>query len=177
MELAEPPQRRYSGICHASMTVIPLHFRSNSTTIIKTGEFMRKKIFIIAILCLMFCLTGCDGKTKISGTVKFSDGTPITKGNVVFDNGNESYFGTIKSDGTYVTGGNKQIEGIPNGNYKVWLAQTEIIENVLGADGRIKSYSVTPTVAKKFTSPNTTELTFELKPDSPKTFDVVVEKP
>ena len=63
---------------------------------------MRTKIFLIAILCLMFCLTGCDGKTKISGTVKFSDGTPITKGSVVFDNGTESYFGTIKNDGTYI---------------------------------------------------------------------------
>ncbi|MDR0611763.1 MAG: hypothetical protein LBG58_16780, partial [Planctomycetaceae bacterium] len=120
---------------------------------------MRKKILIISVLWLIFCFTGCDGKTKISGTVKFSDGTPITKGNVVFDNGNESYFGTIKNDGTYVTGGNKQIEGIPDGNYKVWLAQTEIAENVLDADGHVTSYSVTQTIAKKFTSPNTTELT------------------
>lgn len=138
---------------------------------------MRKKIFIVSILWLMFCLIGCSGKTKISGTVTFSDGTPVTKGNVVFDNGTESYFGIIKNNGTYVTGGNKQIEGIPNGNYKVWLAQTEIIENTLGANGRVTSYKVTQTITKKFTSLNTTELTFEVKPDGQKTFDIVVEKP
>ncbi|MDR3196376.1 MAG: hypothetical protein LBU34_00785 [Planctomycetaceae bacterium] len=138
---------------------------------------MRKNVFIVSILWLMFCLTGCSDKIKISGTVTFSDGTPITKGNVVFDNGTESYFGTIKSDGTYVTGGNKQIEGIPNGTYKVWLAQTEITENISDADGHVASYNVTQTVAKKFTSPNTTELTFEVKPDGQKTFDIVVEKP
>jgi hypothetical protein len=159
------------------MTVTIQHFHNNSETIIKTGEFMRRKIFIISILWLMFCITGCSGKTKISGTVTFSDGTPVTKGSVVFDNGTESYFGTIKNNGTYVTGGNKQIEGIPNGNYKVWLAQTEITENILDADGHVASYKVTQTIAKKFISPNTTELTFEVKPDGQKIFDIVVEKP
>jgi hypothetical protein len=135
-----------------------------------------KKIFITSVLCLLFCFTGCSGKIKISGTVTFSDGTPVTKGNVVFDNGTQSYFGIIK-DGTYVTGGNKAIEGIPNGTYKVWLAQTETTENTLDTDGHVTSYKVTQTIAKKFTSPNTTELTFEVKPDGQKTFDIVVEKP
>ncbi|MDR1958002.1 MAG: hypothetical protein LBQ54_02990 [Planctomycetaceae bacterium] len=138
---------------------------------------MMKKIFVVSLLWLTLCFAGCDGKAKISGTVKFFDGTPVTQGSVVFDSGTESYFGTIRKDGTYVTGGNQQVEGIPNGNYKVWLAQTETIENTLDAKGEVVSYKTTPTVAKKWTSPNTTELTFEVKPGGQKTFDLVVEKP
>jgi hypothetical protein len=142
---------------------------------------MKTKIFIVLLFGVLFCfvvsLTGCSGKTKISGTVTFPDGTPVTKGSVVFDNGTDSYFGTIKNDGTYITGGNKQVEGIPNGNYRVWLAQTEITENTLDANGDVTSYKVTQTVAKKFTSPITTELTFEVKPDGQKIFNIIVEKP
>jgi hypothetical protein len=146
-----------------------------------TGEFMKTKIFVVLLLGVLFCfavsLSGCSGKTKISGTITFSDGTPVTQGNVVFDNGTNSYFGTIKNNGTYITGGNKQVEGIPNGTYKVWLAQTEIIDNTLDANGLVTSYKVTPTVAKKFMSLTTTDLTFEVKPDGQKTFNIIVEKP
>jgi hypothetical protein len=135
------------------------------------------KSFSLVVLLSCLLLTGCGNGTKITGTVKLSDGTPVTKGQVVFDNGTESYFGTIKSDGTYVTGGNKTVEGIPNGHYKVWLAGTETAENQFGADGTVTSYTVTQTVAKKYTSPNTTDLKFEVKPGGTKTFDITVEKP
>ncbi|MDR1491797.1 MAG: hypothetical protein LBT05_03625 [Planctomycetaceae bacterium] len=130
---------------------------------------------IVSLSCLL--LVGCNNGTKITGTIKFSDGTPVTKGQVVFDNGNNSYFGAISSAGTYVTGGNQTVEGIPNGSYKVWLAGTETADNKTGANGTITSYTVTQTVAKKFTSLNTTDLKFEVKPGGAKTFDITVEKP
>ncbi|MDR1382735.1 MAG: hypothetical protein LBJ67_02635 [Planctomycetaceae bacterium] len=131
---------------------------------------------LIVLLFCLFCI-GCDHGTKISGTVKFSDGTPVTKGQVVFDNGTNSYFGAISSNGSYITGGNKTVEGIPNGNYKIWFAGTETTDNKTGADGTITSYTVTQTVAKKYTSPNTTDLKFEVKSSGATTFDITVEKP
>jgi hypothetical protein len=75
------------------------------------------------------------------------------------------------------TGGNKTVEGISDGKYKIWFAGTEIVENKLDANGFTESYSVTLTMAKKYTSASTTDLEFEVKPGGPKTFDIVIEKP
>ncbi|MDR2168627.1 MAG: carboxypeptidase-like regulatory domain-containing protein [Planctomycetaceae bacterium] len=138
---------------------------------------MNRKIFVVLFFGIMFCVTGCSGKVQISGTVKYSDGAPVTKGNVVFENADSSYFGVINNDGTYITGGNKQVEGIPKGIYKVWLAQTESSENILDENGKVVSCNTTQTVAKKFTSSETTDLTFEVKPEGQKTFNIIVEKP
>ena len=138
-------------------------------------ETMKNIALVLAFSLLMVC--GCGNKTKISGTVKYSDGTPVTKGNVVFDTGVDSFFGKINNDGTYVTGGTKEVEGIPSGTYKVWLSATESSENTQRADGTVGAYSTTPTVAKKYTSPNSTDLTFEVKSGGPRAFDIVVEKP
>ncbi|MDR3109711.1 MAG: hypothetical protein LBU65_08495, partial [Planctomycetaceae bacterium] len=115
-----------------------------------------------------------------SGTVKFSDGTPVNFGNVVFCNETHSYYGTIKSDGTYITGGVKEVEGIPDGTYKIYLAATEEVENIYGTPRGIEElidYKVTQRVAAKYRSYETTDLSFEVKPGCPKTYDIVVEKP
>ncbi|MDR2171429.1 MAG: hypothetical protein LBP59_14900 [Planctomycetaceae bacterium] len=138
---------------------------------------MNRKIFVVLFFGIMICVVGCSGKVQISGTVKYSDGAPVTKGNVVFESADSSYFGVINNDGTYITGGNKQVEGIPKGIYKVWLAQTESSEDILDENGTVVSYNITQAVAKKFTSPETTDLTFEVKPGGQKTFNIVVEKP
>ncbi|MDR2171410.1 MAG: hypothetical protein LBP59_14805 [Planctomycetaceae bacterium] len=138
---------------------------------------MNRKIFIVLVFGIMFYVTGCSGKVQISGTVKYSDGDPVTRGNVVFESADSSYFGVINKDGTYITGGNKQVEGIPKGTYKVWLAQTESSENFFDENGTVVSYTITPKVAKKFTSSDSTDLIFEVKSGGTKTFNIVVEKP
>jgi hypothetical protein len=133
----------------------------------------------ITIALFIILVAGCSRTTKISGTVKFSDGTPINFGNVVFGSETHSYYGTIKSDGTYITGGVKEAEGIPDGTYKIYLTATEEVENTYAPDGRkeLIDYKVTQRVAAKHRSYETTDLSFEVKPGCPKTYDIVVEKP
>jgi hypothetical protein len=114
--------------------------------------------------------------------VKYSDGTPIDFGNVVFDNGKQSYVGTIKKDGTYITGGVKEVEGIPDGVYKIWLVGTETRTNEVyneEKDGgkNLISYDEVQRVADKYRFYEKTDLTFEVKRGGPTTYDIVVEKP
>ena len=137
---------------------------------------MKKISLTVVLLFVVFCF-GCGSGVKISGTVKFPDDTPVTQGNVVFESGTDSFFGKISADGKYVTGGTKEVQGIPKGTYKVWLSATETSENTVRSDGTVGAYSTTPTVARKYTSPSTTDLTFEVKSGGPKTFDFTVEKP
>jgi hypothetical protein len=116
--------------------------------------------------------------TKISGTVKFSDGTPITSGRIVFDDGKHSYFGTIQKDGACVTGGVKPVESIPDGVYKIWLASTEkTVDEVFNDKNELVSYNTVEQVAEKFRYVDKTDLVFEVKRGGTTTYDVVIEKP
>jgi hypothetical protein len=132
---------------------------------------------------ITFCFVGCSQKTKITGTVKYTDGTPIDFGYIVFDNGQKSYYGTIKTDGTYISGGIKEVEGIPAGVYKVWIAGTETRTNEVyektadGEKGNLISYDEVQRVAEKHRSYEKTDLTFEIKRGGSTTYNVVVEKP
>lgn len=133
---------------------------------------MKKTIPMFFLLMFFLYLTGCSNGVKVTGTVKLVDGTPITQGSVVFDSKTDSFFGDIKSDGSYVTGGVKPEQKIPYGIYTVWLSGTEKIANHSDS-----SYDVQIQIAKKYTSASTSGLQFELKPGGPKTFDIIVEKP
>lgn len=130
----------------------------------------------VVCLVLLCAFIGCSQGTRLTGTVSFDDGTPVTKGDVVFDSSKESFFGTITADGHYTTGGEKEKQGIPDGVYTVWLSGTESSENTSNVAGDAVSYTVTRPVAEMFTSPSKSPLKFEVKPGGPKTFDVVVER-
>ncbi|MDR2344501.1 MAG: hypothetical protein LBE18_00390 [Planctomycetaceae bacterium] len=140
----------------------------------------KKNWCLLFLLVITFCcVIGCGNRlTKITGTVQFSDGTPITYGRIVFDDGKHSYFGTIKNDGTYITGGINPVEGIPDGVYKIWLASTEkTVDEVYDNDNQLISYSTVEQVAEKFRYVDKTDLVFEVKRGGPTTYNVVVEKP
>jgi hypothetical protein len=133
---------------------------------------MQNFIFCIILFFATITILGCgNGGTIITGTVKYTDGTPVSHGQIVFDNGENSYFGVIHKDGTYASGGNKTVEGIPDSSYKIWLCGTNDVQVIND------NIMITPTVAEKYTSPTTTDITFEVKKGGAKTFDVVVEKP
>ena len=133
-----------------------------------------KQVIVLFFLC---GLIGCSQGTLITGTVRFEDETPITGGGVVFDSSKNSFFGTIKPNGTYATGGVKEVEGIPDGTYTVWLTGTEEIVDRLNAAGQPVGYVAKPRVAPAFTSASTSPLKFEVKKGGPKTFDIVVRRP
>ena len=71
-------------------------------------------------------LAGCGGgKYPVRGTVTLDDGTPLTKGLVVFervDGGPPiTARGEIQADGTYELSTDKPGDGVPPGKYKVLL--------------------------------------------------------
>ncbi len=131
------------------------------------------------ILCglLLICLAGCGEATyKVTGTVKFDDGSPVTLGFVSFDSDKLSFTAPIDAQGHYASPGVKG-KGIPSGIYRVSLSGTTKVTNVPDARGQLTQGPTEETVAKKFRSPETSGLTFEAKSGGPKTFDVTVEKP
>ncbi|MDR1480940.1 MAG: hypothetical protein LBJ00_18600 [Planctomycetaceae bacterium] len=127
---------------------------------------------LMAVICV--CFMGCgERRTTITGLVKFTDGTPITRGFVIFDNGTNSFFGTIKENGTYATGAEKIVDGIPDGTYKVYLGKV----NGMKPNPQTRRVEKIEVVNPKYCSVETTSLTFEVKRGGVKTFDIIVEKP
>jgi hypothetical protein len=122
-----------------------------------------KQIFAFLTLCL-FLSTGCNQVTKVGGTVRFDDGTPVTTGYVYFDNGTESGRGEIKADGTYDMGMMQDGKGLPAGDYKVYvLGPTE------------ESGPGIPLIAPEFTAADKTPLTCKVEAGKPVDFDIVVK--
>ncbi|MDR0608629.1 MAG: hypothetical protein LBG58_00790, partial [Planctomycetaceae bacterium] len=79
-----------------------------------------KFLFFAAFFVL--CLCGCGNGIKISGTVTYEeDGLPVERGFINFSGAAGSFSGIIKN-GKYVTGGEKAVQGIPAGQYKVWFS-------------------------------------------------------
>jgi len=120
-------------------------------------------IFFTAILLV---LTGC-GNPQVKGTVKFDDGTPLTTGGVVFNNGRTQAVGAIKSDGNYVLYELQPGDGVNPGTYAV--AVTAQIGG--GSDGAPLVDLIDP----KFADSTTSGLTCEVKGTT--TFNITVTKP
>jgi hypothetical protein len=139
---------------------------------------MFKLIQIYFLLFGLSVIAGCGQPTvQFSGTVTFSDGSPVTFGTVNFDSGTHTFLGHIDANGRYAPGINQQGRGIPEGIYRVWLTGTETGNNVTSSDGTITQGKATPNIDAKFCQPATSGLTFEAKPNGVKTFDIVVERP
>ncbi|MDR1383472.1 MAG: hypothetical protein LBJ67_06455 [Planctomycetaceae bacterium] len=135
-----------------------------------------KHILLTIIFSVAFTLIGCSSGTKITGTVKFSDGSPVSFGYVAFDNGKYCFVGAIKADGAYSTGlvGGKKI---PIGVYKVYLqGMVETKEVFGGPNGEyILSSETIYHVAPKYCLPDTSGLTFTVDGKT-KAFDIKVER-
>jgi len=85
---------------------------------------MKKFIFITPILLLFIFAVGCGGQCKVTGKVTLTDGTPLTHGEVLFESDNMVAKGSINTDGTYRMGTTKPGNGVPKGDYRVYLLAT-----------------------------------------------------
>jgi hypothetical protein len=141
---------------------------------------MKNKFTLFFAAIMLLSLVGCSGNIKVNGTVKFADESPLTLGTVIFGNGKDQYQGDIKPDGTFRIEGLKAGSGIPKGEYKVWLANTTIVEykmkkNANGenvADDRIEAVNV----ARQFNTSETSGLS-AIVDSANKKFDFKVERP
>jgi hypothetical protein len=143
----------------------------------------RRELVSLLLLGVLGCGSGDDGVGvplhPVQGKVKVGD-TPLTTGTVSFnpdaDKGNVGDripLGEIDAEGSYVlyTAGEA---GAPAGWYKVTvIAQKPIDEN---AEGEAAYADPEWLVAESFTSPESTPLSIEVKPDAPEGhYDLSVE--
>ena len=139
------------------------------------------KIVHFAFILLFVFAVGCGGNVSVTGTVEFSDGTPVDRGMVVFETEKMAARGDIRKDGTYTltTGEDK---GIPPGTYKVSITGVNmpiITPPVYASTGAQETQTQvipqTNPINAKYENPNTSGLTCEVKGKT--TFDIKVEKP
>jgi len=133
---------------------------------------MMKKLLSLPLFLIIVAAAGC-GDPTVTGKVTFPDGTPLTKGQVMFQKEGFVASGNIRSDGTYSAGKLKDGDGLPPGKYQVFITGT----SVLGGAGSSPS-TMSPQrnlINIKYTAPNTSGLTVEVNGKTE--FNITVEPP
>ena len=139
------------------------------------GNFaLKKTIIFTGLLGFLLLALGCGSdKVGLSGKVTFSDdNSPLTVGTVYFATASYEASGEIKEDGTYKVSSVSENDGIPPGEYQVYI---------LGAEKNLSPSTNTyaqmePLIDKKFTSKGTSGLTVKID-KSTKTYDIEVDRP
>lgn len=111
---------------------------------------MPHRVFYLPALLFLLSLVGCSKYVGVDGTVKWSDGSPLTEGTIIFEGATHSALGDIQKDGTFKMGMVKPGEGMPPGDYKVTIA---------GGEGALVAPSGKPLYDPKFANPKETPLT------------------
>lgn len=131
----------------------------------------------LGVLCiggsLLIC-TGCDDKVKLSGRVTFfDDGSPLNVGCVYFVSDTYMSRGQLQSDGTFVLSSTGKKDGIPAGQYGVYIGQAEVHSGQMTPDDYPVMKSL---IAEKFTDSRTSGLSLTVD-RSTRQFDIVVDRP
>ena len=136
-------------------------------------------LLVFALILGVLFVCGCSGKVHVHGTVKYPDGLPLEKGTVCVGNDLVTFMGAIRAGGTFALGEIKDGDGIPPGSYKVWIANANTTDYDLDEEGNPRSRKMIEVVLidPKYTSPSTSDLTFEVKPGERKSLDIIVEAP
>ena len=116
--------------------------------------YTRRSFLFFSLLALVSCVGCGEAQIKAHGTVKFSDGTPLTCGIVVFTTPQFQYMGKVEQDGSFQLGGLVEKGGLPAGSYKVSI-QNAIVNDQL-------------VIPVKYTSDVTSGLSFEVTKESAK---------
>ncbi|GHT18831.1 hypothetical protein FACS1894189_7150 [Planctomycetales bacterium] len=115
-------------------------------------------------------MLGCSQNVPLTGTVKFSDGTPLTTGTISFTDAKGSQArGDIDSAGRYVVGFKGIGDGLPSGEYQIAVSAFEYKD-----EG--KNRITTQLVDVKFMNKDTSGLRVTID-KSVRTHDVTVERP
>jgi hypothetical protein len=132
-------------------------------------------------LLVFLSLMGCSGNVPLGGRVTFEDnGEPLTEGTIGFVSGTNQARSDIDKDGKYTLGFQKMGNGLPKGEYKVYI-QAVRVELQTGAkkdaDGEpvIIGRTETPLIAAKYANADTSGLTFTVDGKT-NTFDIKVER-
>ncbi len=126
---------------------------------------MKRFSLFFLIFPLLLCIA-CSKNQSLSGQVTYKDdGSPVTNGMVVFTDGLYEARGRIAPDGKFVVGFEKETNGIPPGQYGVYIT---------GA-GKSEGTVFVSSINGKYAEPGTSELTFTAD-GSTHTFDIQVDR-
>ena len=136
------------------------------------------KHFITIIILITLC--GCSKNVPLSGRITFEDnGEPLTMGTIAFVQGAHQARSEIDSDGRYKLGFEKDGDGLPPGEYQIYIqaVQVETAMDPANEDGISEEIilSVTPLIADRYKNPETSGLSF-IADGKSKTFDIQVER-
>ena len=127
---------------------------------------------------LLTFVVGCGGNPTVSGRVTFPDGTPLDRGEVIFEGSTSTALGIIQSDGTY-TMFSGELRGVPRGTYAVSIGgfRAEYIEHPGDRDNppRTEFFPLVIPVHERFLHPSTSGLTVDVTGRT--TFNITVERP
>ena len=126
---------------------------------------MKKTYLFPTLFCLLF-VVGC-GDPKLSGTVKFPDGSVLTAGTVVFQNEKSQGIGELKSNGTFNVYQYKPGDGLKKGVYQVYIQGAHSVNEQSG--------QLSPLISEKYADPKTSGITYDSSSGS--TIEIVVEPP
>ncbi|MDR1479362.1 MAG: hypothetical protein LBJ00_10520 [Planctomycetaceae bacterium] len=130
---------------------------------------MKNFTLIFAACAVLFCV-GCSKNISVSGTVKYTDGAPVTMGAVMFSQPDYVGAAPIQPDGSYIVSGDKAASGIPRGEYKVCVtASTPTMNPPAGWEAGVSM------IDKKYSDPEMSGLT--LKVEGVTKYDIMVEYP
>jgi len=131
---------------------------------------MQVKYFFPLLIAVIF-LAGCGGQPGLRGKIVFSDDqSPLTQGIVNFESDQGIARGEVDKNGNYVVGSLKANDGLPPGNYRVYLTGTEIFKSN-PAGGLV---GIEYPIDRKYESPDTSGITVEVKKSM--TFDFEVDR-
>ena len=132
---------------------------------------------VLALSLIVF--VGCADKAKISGTVTFTDGELVTIGQVSMRSADgATYHGYLDKNGRFSPGETRDGQPIPCGRYQVWLSGTETFTEHRSDPNNPDTATFTPvkTIDDKYTVPDTSPFTAEVKRGGSKTFNFTVER-
>jgi hypothetical protein len=143
----------------------------------------RAACLVVLAVAALAMAGGCGrrGLHKVSGSVRFVDGAPLTQGRVVVDYGGDSgagAWGRIRPDGSFTIGTLSDGDGMRAGTFQVAIRDAVIMPpGSEFPDPYAKPGPTEPThlVDERFRDPTTSGLSFTV-PDQT-VWEIVVEKP
>ena len=132
---------------------------------------MKNILLIVVCLFGIVIVSGCgNGNVRL---VTYSDnGEPLEVGTVALTNGAIQARGEIGKDGKYVIGSLAAGDGLPPGEYKVYVAGAV---KLLSEPKEDEIVETAPLIDEKFTTPNTSGLTLNVDASTRK-FDFQVDR-
>ena len=121
---------------------------------------MKNNIVLILSISLLFSV-GCGQNVRVTGKVTFEDGSPLTKGVVIFNAGATESKAPIEEDGSYTVGTLKSNDGLPRGTYRVYITGASLFPGINAKGAPLGP--VVHLVDTKFAAPETSGLTCEVK--------------